>query len=118
MRPSVAVRVESVGRPDGHGGITLDQVIHEDGKPPRQRHWVLCQTSPTTLAGTITDTPGPVRGWMKHNVLHLSYAMSGGMKAEQLLIPQPGGRTVINRMTVRKFGIAVAHVEEFITKLD
>ena len=118
MRASVPVHVESHGRPDGRGGITLDQTIREGSKPPRQRRWVLRQTSPTTLAGTITDTPGPISGWMKNGRLHLSYTMKGGMKAEQVLTLQPGGRSVINRMTVRKFGLAVAHVEEVITKLD
>ena len=42
--------------------------------------------------------------------------MKGGLKAEQVLTIQPGGRTLVNRMTVRKFGIPVAHVDEVITK--
>ena len=100
MQPSVPVRVDSVGKPDGKGGITLDQTIREGSKPPRQRRWVLRQTSPTTLAGTVTDTPGPIRGRMKNGRLHLNYTMKGGMKAEQVLTLQPGGRVVINRMTV------------------
>ena len=118
MKPTVAVRIESFGKPDGKGGITLDQTIREGGKPPRQRRWVLRQTSPTTLTGTVTDTPGPISGRMRNGRLHLNYTMKGGMKAEQVLTLQPGGRVVINRMTVRKFGIPVAHVEEVITKLD
>jgi hypothetical protein len=118
MQPSVPVRVDTLGRPDGKGGITLDQTIREGSKPPRQRRWVLRQTSPTTLSGTVTDNPGPIRGRLKNNRLHLNYAMKGGMKAEQVMTLQPGGRVVINRMTVRKFGIPVAHVEEVITKLD
>ena len=42
--------------------------------------------------------------------------MKGGLKAEQVLTIQPGGRTLVNRMTVRKFGMPVAHVDELITK--
>jgi hypothetical protein len=118
MRPTVRVRVESLGRPDGKGGIILDQTIREGSEPPRQRRWLLRPTSATTLTGTITDTPGTIRGRLKNNQLLLNYSMKGGLKAEHVMSVQPGGRTVINRMTVRKFGFAVAHVEEVITKLD
>ncbi len=117
-KPSVELQVESMGRPDGKGGITLDQTIKEGSKPARKRRWVLRRTSPTTMTGTITDNPGPVTGRLDGNRLLLSYTMKGGLKAVQVLTIQPGGRSLINRMTVRKFGLTVARVEELITKLD
>ncbi|MCY7398381.1 MAG: DUF3833 domain-containing protein [Sphingomonas bacterium] len=117
-RPSVTLRVESHGRPDGKGGVILDQTIREGSKPARQRRWLMRPTSPTTLTGTITDNPGPVNGRLDGDHLRLSYRMKGGLKAEQVLTIQPGGRSMINRMTVRKFGITVAHVNEVITKSD
>ena len=115
-KPSVTIRVESQGRPDGKGGIILDQTIREGSKPARQRRWVLRPTSPTTLTGTITDNPGPVSGRLDGNRLVLSYTMKGGLRAEQVLTPEPGGRSLVNRMMVRKFGIPVARVHEVITK--
>ena len=117
-RPSVAIRVESHGRPDGKGGIILDQTIREGAKPARQRRWVLRRTSPTTMAGTITDAPGPVAGRLDGDRLILAYRMKDGLKAEQVLTIQPGGRSLVNRMTVRKFGLPVARVEEVIAKVD
>jgi hypothetical protein len=117
-KASVKLRVESLGRPDGKGGITLDQIIKEGRKAARKRRWVLRQTSPTTMTGTITDNPGTVRGRMEGNRLLLNYTMNGGLKAEQVLTMQPGGRSITNRMTVRKFGLPVAQVDEVITKLD
>ena len=117
-KPSVPISVESQGRPDGKGGITIDQTIQEGSKPIRTRRWVLRQTSPTTMTGTITDNPGPVSGRLDGNRLLLNYTMKGGLKAEQVLTIQPGGRSLTNRMTVRKFGLAVARVEEVITKVD
>jgi hypothetical protein len=117
-KPRVTIRVESHGKPDGKGGIILDQTIRQGDKPARQRRWVLHQTSPTTVSGTITDNPGPVKGRMDGNRLLLSYAMKGGLKEQQVLTMQPGGRSIVNRMTVRKLGIPVAHVHEVITKLD
>ena len=117
-KASIPIRVESNGRPDGKGGIVLDQTIHESGKPSRKRQWVLRQTSATTMTGTITDNPGPVSGRLNGNRLLLNYTMKGGLKAEQVLTLNPGGRSLTNRMTVRKFGLPVAHVTEVITKGD
>jgi len=115
-KPSVPIHVESQGRPDGKGGVILDQTIREGSKPARKRRWVMRPTSPTTLTGTITDNPGPVTGRLDGNRLLIDYTMKSGLKAEQILTIQPGGRSMINRMTVRKFGIPVAHIHEVITK--
>jgi len=117
-KPRVTIRVESHGRPDGNGGLILDQTIHQGDKPARQRQWVLRPTSPTTMRGTISGNPGPVNGRMDGNRLLLTYAMKGGLKVQQVLTMQPGGRSLLNRMTVRKFGLPVARVEEVITKVD
>ena len=117
-KPRVPIRVETHGQADGKGGIILDQTIHQGDKPARERRWVLRQTSPTTMIGTISDNPGPVRGRMDGGRLLLTYAMKGGLKVEQVLTMQPGGRSLLNRMTVRKLGIPVAHVDEVITKVD
>ena len=115
-KPSVPVRVESQGRPDGKGGLILDQTIREGSKPARQRRWVLRPTSPTTMSGTITDNPGTVTGRLEGNRMLLKYTMKGGLKTDQVLTLRPDGRSLSNRMTIRKFGIPIAHVNEVITK--
>ena len=117
-RPIVAIRVESHGRPDGRGGLILDQTIREGGKPPRQRRWVLRRTSPMTMSGTLTDATGPVAGRLDGDRLLLDYRMKGGLKVEQVLTIGRGGRALVNRMTVRKFGMPVARVDELITRVD
>jgi len=117
-KPRVPIRVESHGRSDGNGGLILDQTIHQGDKPARQRRWVLRPTSPTSMSGTISGNPGPVNGRMDGNRLLLNYAMKGGLKVQQVLTMQPGGRSLLNRMTVRKFGLPVARVDEVITKVD
>ena len=117
-KPSVPISVQSQGRPDGKGGITLDQTIREGSKPARQRRWVIRATSPTTMTGTITDNPGPVTGRLDGNRLLFNYTMKGGLKVEQVMTIQPGGRSLLNRMTIRKFGLPVARVDEVITKVD
>ena len=59
-----------------------------------------------------------VAGDVNGNCLHLTYPMKGGMKVEQRIYLQPGGKTALNRMTVSKLGITVAHLNETISKLD
>ena len=118
FKPAVPIRIESRGKPDGKGGIILLQTISEGTKPARQNRWSLRPTSPTTLTGSATNSPGPIRGRMNGNRLLLNYAMKGGMKAEQILTLQPGGLSVLSRMTIKRLGITVARVEEVITKAN
>jgi hypothetical protein len=117
-KPRISIRVENQGHADGQGGIILDQTIHRADKATRQRRWVLRPTSPRTVGGTISDNPGAVSGRLDGNRLMLHYPMKGGLKVEQVLTIQPGGRSLVNRMVVRKFGMIVAHVDEVITKVD
>jgi len=117
-KPRVPIRVESHGRSDGNGGLILDQTIHQGDKPASQRRWVLHPTSATTVRGTISGNPGMVSGRLDGNRLLLRYAMKDGLKVRQVLTIQPDGRSIVNRVTVRKLGLPVAHVDEVITKVD
>ena len=111
------IHVTSRGRPDGHGGMYLDQDVIEGSKPSQARHWYLRPTSATTLAGSLApDASGPVTGSLSEQTLTLSYPMKGGMTATQTLIVQPGGRVLLNHMIVKKFGLTVATIEERISK--
>ncbi len=118
LRAQVPIRVETVGRPDGRGGMTLDQIVYEGAKPARERRWVLRPTSATTMVGTVTDTPGEIRGRLSGKKLFLNYTMKGGLRTSQVLTLQPGGRTMVNHITIRRLGVVVARVEETIRKLD
>ena len=110
------LHVTSNGRPDGHGGIILDQTIHQGSDAPKVRSWNLRPISATALTGTLTDATGPVTGSMTGDSLSLAYPMKGGLTASQTLVLQQGGRVLVNHMIVRKFGFTVATIEERITK--
>jgi hypothetical protein len=114
----VTIGVDSRGKPDGRGGIVLDQVIREGAKPARSRRWVLRPTSPTTLQGTLTDAASPVVGSVSGRVLKLSYVRGDGTHASQTLTLRPDGRSMLNRMTIKRLGMVVARVDEVIHKLD
>jgi hypothetical protein len=117
MKSTTTMRSESHGTPDGNGGLTLDQKVYETGKPVRISRWQLHPTSKTTLGGTMTNAAGPISGDLSGNRLHLKYIMKDGLAAEQFMYLQPDRRTLRNHMTVRKWGIVVARIDETIRKL-
>ena len=113
----VQLRVDSVGRPSGDG-LILDQIIREGDKPPRARRWTMRPVGPNRYSGTLTDAAGPVSVRTKGPRAYISYTMKNGMTVEQQLALQSDRRTVLNHLTVKKFGMKVAELSETIRKLD
>jgi len=113
----VRVTVDSVGRRRGDS-LVLDQTIREGSKPPRARRWTMRPVESGALTGALTDADGPVRIWVHGPRAVIAYTMKNGMAVSQELALQPGGRTVLNRLEVSKFGVKLAVLEEKITKAD
>ena len=82
------------------------------------RRWVLGNAGPSQWQGSLTDASGPVRVKSSKNSGVIRYRMNNGMDVEQQLRLQPGGRMLLNRLTVTKFGVRVAWLDETIRKLD
>ncbi|MEO7634900.1 MAG: DUF3833 family protein [Sphingomicrobium sp.] len=118
MSSDVHVSVDSVGRPDGHGGLILDQTIREGAKPKRQRRWVMQPVSANRFTGTLTDAVGPVDVMIAGPRVNIRYRMKSGLIVEQQLALQSDGSTVLNVLIVKKFGVRVARLTETIRKLD
>lgn len=110
------VSVDSVGTPDGHGGLILDQSIREGVQPARSRQWVIRPAGPNHWTGTLTDATGPVAIERTRTDVVIRYRMKSGGEVEQHLQLPPGGRAW-NHMTVSRFGITVATLDEQIRKL-
>ncbi|WP_281823377.1 DUF3833 family protein [Sphingobium sp. BS19] len=118
MSRAKAIHVDSTGRVEADGALAVSQVVAEEGKPVKQRSWRIRMVAPGRYEGTLSDASGPVKGVMTDNVLNLRFAMKGGLQAEQKLTLRPDGLSVHNAMTIRKFGMTVATLEETIRKLD
>jgi hypothetical protein len=109
----------SRGRLDKSGALILDQVIYEEGKPPRRRTFRLVRSGPNRISGTISDANGPVTGDIRGNVLHIKYqTRAEKAHVEQWITLHPGGRTASNRMVFKKFGFKAATLTSTIRKLD
>lgn len=111
------LRVESEGRPDGRGGLVLTQRIRQDGKAPRTRQWVMRRVGPNRYTGTLTEAVGPVSIMTSGPRATIRYTMKDGLQVRQQLALQGDGRTLLNHLTVTKWGVRVARVEETIRKL-
>lgn len=113
-----ALRVRSEGRLIERGGLQLTQRIVQDGKAPRTRSWVIRPDGSDHYTGTLTEAVGPVILTIDGPRADVRYRMKGGLAVHQQLALQRDGRTILNHLEVRKWGIRVARVDETIRKLD
>ena len=118
LKSPTRIRVESRGRVEPDGTLSVRQSVSEGDKPARAREWRIRELSPGRYAGTLSDASGPVAGEAIGNQIHLRFRMKGGLDAEQWLTLAPGGRSANNILRVRKFGLTVATLTETIRKLD
>ena len=114
----VQVTVASVGRRNGRGGLILDQVIREENRPARRRRWIMTKVGPNAFSGSLTDAGGQVGIRIAGPRAVIRYTMKNGMDVEQHLALQRDRTLLRNRLTVRKFGIQLAQLDESIRKLD
>lgn len=113
---NVPIRVDSLGRRQGDT-LILDQRIREGDKPPRLRRWVMRPAGTNRYTGTLTDAEGPVEFTTAGPRATIRYTMKDGLAVEQQLALQSDGRTLLNRLDVRKFGLSVATLDETIRKV-
>lgn len=117
MRRAHGMQVQSTGKVEADGTLSVSQVVAEEGKPVKKRAWRIREVKPGHYTGTLSDAVGPVTGTLENDVLRLRFAIKGGMKAENVLRLRPDGQSVHNVMTVRKFGITVATLDETIRRV-
>jgi hypothetical protein len=109
--------VDSVGKKDGNSFILID-IVREGDKPVRTRRWVMKPAGPNRYTGTLSDATSPVDLRVTGNRVLIQYVMKGGLKVRQEMELQSDGRTLTNRVQVRKFGLKFASVEGRIRKVD
>jgi len=110
-------RTHGVGtvRPDG--SLALVQKVEDQGKPARERRWLIREVAPGRFSGSMTEASGPVTIEQVSGRYRLRLKVAGGYNVEQWLTPLPGGKSARSHLTVRKLGIVVATGEGLVTKL-
>ena len=109
------VSIDSRGKLAPPRGLILDQTIREQDKPARVRRWVLAPAGPNRWTGTLTDADGPVEVVRTDRDVAIRYRMHDGSKVEQHL-QQPADGLVRNHLTVSKYGLRVATLDEVVRK--
>ena len=118
--PTRQLRVTGSGQVLADGSLRLEQTVTFDRDAPQVRTWVMQRVDAHHYTATLTDASGPVEAEAYGDLFHLRYPMKRplGGEMEQWMYLQPDGRTLVNRATVRVFGIPVAHLTERITHDD
>lgn len=116
-RPAKLI-VDSVGGKGDRGDFVLIDTVREEGKPVRTRKWVMRPAGPNRFTGALSDAVGPVDVTVSGNEARIRYTMKGGLKVEQRLELQGDGKSLSNKVIVRKLGLKFARVEGTIRKLD
>jgi hypothetical protein len=111
------VSVRSHGRSDGRGGLILVQHIREGDKPERVRTWTMRPIGTRRYTGTLTpDAEGAVAVDASGPRAQIRYRMKSGLHVRQELALQADGVTLLNRLSVTKWGMQVARLDEVIRK--
>jgi hypothetical protein len=116
-RPAKLI-VDSIGGKGDKGDFVLIDTVREEGRPVRTRKWVMRPAGPNRFTGALSDAVGPVDITTSGNSAVIRYTMKGGLKVEQRLQLQGDGKSLSNKVIVRKFGLKFARVEGTIRKLD
>jgi len=117
QRPKKLI-VDSVGRKDGDQ-FTLIDTVREEGKPVRQRKWMIRDAGGNRFRGSLSDALGPVEIDVAGDSATIRYVMKDGhLKVEQKLQMRPDGKSLTSRTTAKKFGMKFANVEGVVRKLD
>ena len=99
------------------GVLHLVQRVNEEGKAPFDRHWRMRQVAPGRYSGTLCEAGGPVTAEEVNGRYRFRFKMKGNVAIEQWLTPQPGGRSAVSKVTIRKFGMTVGRSEGTIRRL-
>ncbi len=116
MKKPYQSRTVGRGRILADGSLSLIQQIHDHGKPPSQRRWLIRQLSPGRFVGSMSEAVGPVQIQEIGGKFHFRFKTKGKLAIEQWVTPMPGGKVAKSKVTVRKHGMRVASSEGTIRK--
>lgn len=106
------------GKINPDGSLDLVQHVKEQGGREFDRRWQLHQVAPGRFTGTMSEASGPVTVDKIGDRYRFRFAMKGNLAVEQWLTPQRDMTSAQTQLTIRRFGIAVAHSTGWIRRTD
>ena len=117
--PTRRFTTTATGHREGDTLVLDQEFIYEDGHR-QQRRWQIRHTDACHIEATASDVVGTATGEAEGNAFRWEYtvALQPGnplynVHLKQWMYLQAGGRTLLNRATITKFGVEVAQVTEF-----
>ena len=99
--------------------LLLEQDLNLGLAKPHHRSWRIRKVDAHQYVATANDMIGSARGKAYGNAFHWEFTLAlspgkplGNVRMSQWMYLQPGGRTLLNHSTIRKFGVVVAQVTE------
>ena len=105
------------GRINSDGSLQFVQHVSEQGRRAFDRMWTIHEIRPGQFTGTMSEALGPIRIEQIGNRYRFRFRLKNNLSAEQWLTPK-GATIARTELTIRKFGIAVAHSEGWIRKVE
>jgi hypothetical protein len=118
LKRPVPLVVDSIGGKGDRGDFVLIETVREGDKPARQRKWIVRPAGPNRYTGSLSDAVSPLDIQIDGDAAKIRYVMKGGLKVEQELQLQADGKSLSNRVAVKKLGMKFARVEGTVRKLD
>ena len=104
------------GRISKDGTLDLVQHVDELGRRQFNRFWHIRQVAPGRFGGTMSEAVGPVTIENKGGRYLFRFRLKDDLSVEEWLIPAREDEARL-AVTVRKYGIAVAHSRGWIRKV-
>lgn len=109
----------SVGRREGDALLLDQEFTYEDGSQ-QQRHWRIRRVDAHRFEATAGDVVGTASGEAYGNAFRWEYTVAlklgnplYNVRLKQWMYLQADGKSMVNRATIRTFGVEVAQVTEF-----
>lgn len=116
--PVSQFRADLTGRREGDL-LTIEQRFTFVDDRRETRRWRIRRVAPNRYEATANDVVGVSKGEARGNTFHWSYVTAGSragfiddLRYELWMYLMDDGKTLINRVTVTKFGIVVARTTE------
>jgi hypothetical protein len=117
-KPTSVLKTTTEGRLPADGLHFEQDLVFESGKKSH-RSWLVQRLDEHHYSATGTGIVGVARGTAYGNVFHLEFTLDvfpgkplGHLQMSQWMFLQPDGVTMINRDTLSKGGLVVAHITE------
>ena len=101
------------------GRLELTQDVRMGDHPPQRRVWEIRRTDAHHFEATTQSVIGIARGESEGNTFTFAYSLAlqpgnplSHVRMKHWMYLQPDGKTMLNRVTVRKAGLLIAQISE------